>query len=130
VRKYNLTKGVSDGIDRGMKETNTNTELAPVKVGQQITSACGTDRRCYEVISVVSRCKIIAREMKAIRLHKGMTVCQDWKLESDPEGRQLVLTYRTRNGRWGVAGSSTEWWNGITIHPVGETANYYYDYSF
>ena len=37
MRKYNLTKGVSDGIDRGMKETNTRTELAPVKVGDKET---------------------------------------------------------------------------------------------
>ena len=39
VRKYNLTKGVSDGIDRGMKETNTKTTetLYASKAGETLS---------------------------------------------------------------------------------------------
>lgn len=68
-------------------------------VGMGITQCFHSDRHAFEVIEVKDNTHITVRRMKATRSDSnGMSDCQDWTLESNPEGTVYHLVYRY--GHW------------------------------
>jgi hypothetical protein len=70
------------------------------KVGMHCTIMCYSDREPAEVISVTPSGKTIkVRELKAKRTDSnGMSECQSYSYESDPEGK--VHTFRLTKKGW------------------------------
>jgi len=75
----------------------------PPKVGDGATEFVGSDRYPYTVIKVHDgkRPTLTLRKDRATRADdRGwFTEQQDWNIEEDPDGREVVVTLR-KDGRW------------------------------
>lgn len=95
------------------------------EVGMGVTRLGYTDRSPFTVLKVISERMIVVQEDKAIRMDtNGMSECQEYRYERDPNGTIYTLTKR-KNGRWAIKGTNgkgTGW-------QIGERLAYY-DYSF
>lgn len=95
-------------------------------VGMGVTEFCWSDRHAYEVIEVKDDRHITVRSYKCIRTdNNGMSDCQDYRYESDPNGSTHSL-FLTKQGVWrerfGRKLGCNKWRVGY--------AEEYYDYSF
>lgn len=100
---------------------------APPEVGMGATEYLWSDRHAYEVIAVKDDRHVTVRRYKCIRTdNNGISECQDYRFESDPNGRTAEL-FRTKKGFWvereGRSYRNSNKW-GIGV------ADEYYDYSF
>ena len=76
----------------------------PITVGMGATRIGWTDRHPYTVIEVRSPKCLVLREDKATRTDNlGMSDCQSYEFNPDPDGRTVVVTLR-KNGKWGGKG--------------------------
>ena len=91
------------------------------QVGMGATACYWSDRHACTVVAVKSRCRIIVQRDKAIRTDdNGMSECQSYRYEPDPNGSTTELI-KTKYG-WKELGGGTRYLIGIREE--------YYDYSF
>lgn len=99
-----------------------NDYIVPV-VGMGATQICWSDRHAYTVIAVSAngkRCTV--QRDKAIRIDSnGMSECQQYRFERDPEGYTVELKLRTKKGK--------KYWDGGGLYAL-DCRREYYDYSF
>lgn len=69
--------------------------IPTIYVGMGVTEYLYSDREPYEVIQVKSQKNVVIRKLKAIAV--GTPMSNDWKLESDSNGRTIELVYRYGN---------------------------------
>jgi hypothetical protein len=75
-------------------------------VGMGATEIMHSDRNPFTVVEVISPRKIVVQADKYTRTDDwGMSDCQRYEYERDPEGRVRTLTLR-KNGRWVQVGDS------------------------
>lgn len=99
-------------------------------VGMGVTELCWTDRHAYTIVEVVNAKTIIVQRDKVTRTDSnGMSECQDYSYEQDPEGGKTTITLRITKrypqGRWVRKGDSVK---GNAWH-IGSRREYH-DYSF
>jgi hypothetical protein len=109
--------------------SNTKTAIVPV-IGMGATELMYTDRKPYTVVEIVDENTIVVQEDKAIRLdNNGMSDCQDYKFESNPEAPKVTLvkkkTSKVPNSRWVRKGSSIK----SNAFLIGKR-DCYHDFSF
>lgn len=111
MRYYgNLTNRMMEGI-----------ETEEPYVGMGATELMWSDRHAYTVVKIKSKCRIIVKRDKAIRIdNNGMSDCQTYRYEEDPNGYELELI-KTKKG-WKRLG-------GCTPFMLGRRDEHY-DYSF
>ena len=103
-----------------------------IEVGTPLTEYLWSDRHAHEVIEVKDQKHITVRAYKAI--HIGQPYSNEWRLESDPNGRTMKLKkrgkywYRYSYTDVDDAGKEHQHWERINIS-IG-VADYYYDYEF
>ena len=109
-----------------------STSNNPVKpeVGMGVTAIYYTDRRPYTIIEIVSDREIKIQADRVIRTDSnGMSDCQSYRFESNPEGEIRGLKLKTSskrpNGIWVEKGSSIN----STRYLIGTRKNYF-DFSF
>ena len=91
------------------------------EVGMGATACMWSDRHAYTVIEIKSKCRILIQRDKATRTDSnGMSDCQEYRYESDPNG-QVVELIKTKKG-WKDLGGCTRYLLGVREE--------YYDYSF
>jgi hypothetical protein len=102
---------------------------APTKpeVGMGATVLHYTDREAGTITYVHpnGRALIFQRDKATRTDSNGMSECQSYRYEPDPNGRKLTFTLRA-NGRWVLAGQGLH--KGTRLH-IGDRAHYH-DYSF
>jgi hypothetical protein len=95
------------------------------EVGMGATVCSYTDRKAYTVVEVW-HALVVVQEDRAIRTDtNGMSECQSYRYEANPEGVKLTFTLR-RDGRWVLKGESLK---GGAVLNLGDR-NAYHDYSF
>lgn len=95
------------------------------EIGMGATVLMWSDRYAATVEKIDGK-RVTLREDKAIRTDKnGMSECQSYRFEPNPNGREFVVTLR-KNGTYVVEGEAMK--NG-TIVRIGER-DYYHDFSF
>ena len=95
------------------------------EVGMGATMLMWSDREAGTVVEVKGK-RLVWRQDKATRADtNGMSDCQSYTYEPDPEGRTEVFTLR-KNGEWVREGDSQK--NGTSLG-LGYRSKYY-DYSF
>lgn len=95
------------------------------EVGMGATQVCFSDRHAFTVVEVSKSGKrITVQQDKATRTDKnGMSDCQDYTFEPNPNGSKHTLSLR-KNGRWiEVGGSQSDF-----TYSIGHRAEYY-DYT-
>lgn len=98
-------------------------------VGMGVTELCWTDRRAYTIIEVVNAKTLRVQKDKATRTDgNGMSDCQSYSYEPDPEGSIATITLRStkRGPRWVAKGYSVKDGNSWKLGIRDE----YHDYSF
>jgi hypothetical protein len=104
----------------------SNTVSNAPEIGMGVTECCWTDRHAFTVVDVISPTEILVQRDNAKRVDKnGMSDCQTWEYEQNPEGAIYHLTLR-KNGKWIQKGqglkSGRPWLVG--------TRDEHYDFSF
>lgn len=83
-----------------------------------------TDVHAFELLSVKSKNEFVIREMKATMC--GEPYSNDWKIESNPNGRVTIATLRkTKRGYRCFEKGNKGYEFGISTQP-----HYYYDYTY
>ena len=96
------------------------------EIGMGATRLGWSDRNAFTVIDVLSPKEIRVQRDLAKRIdNNGMSDCQTWEYESNPEGSIYHLTLR-KNGRWLQKGCGKKSSNGWVIGLREE----YFDFSF
>jgi hypothetical protein len=109
-----------------MSQTTTKADPSTIAIGDLMTYLIHTDRNVYEVVAVegggkkltLRACRMTllngadSGEPDALKVFPGgfaahTTGVQRWSVEPDPDGHEVVVTYRPAVGRWKVLGNPT-----------------------
>jgi|LauGreDrversion4_2_1035121.scaffolds.fasta_scaffold74102_4 hypothetical protein len=99
----------------GSLVNNIMSEVTPdvPEIGMGVTRLCWSDRNAFTVIDILSSSEIRVQRDRAKRVdNNGMSDCQTWEFQRDPNGSIYHLTLR-KNGRWkqkGVRSKSSDGW--------------------
>ena len=93
------------------------------EVGMGATQIMWSDRHPFTVVEVSPNSRrCVVQEDRAVRTDKhGMSDCQDYDYEANPEGRKVTLS-RRKNGDWRQVGDTQ-------LFHLGYRSRYF-DYSF
>lgn len=70
-----------------------------IKVGDGLTEYLWSDRLAYEIVEVTDQEHIKVRRYNAVRIDKnGMSECQDYRFDPDPESP--IIELQLRKGIW------------------------------
>ena len=99
----------------------------PVKpvVGMGLTQYFYTDRKSWTIVQVHNYRRLTVQADRAIREDSnGMSECQAYRHEPDPDGETITISLR-KDGMWAQVGQS-----GKGSHFVLGERHTYYDYGF
>lgn len=94
-----MGKWYGNVINRVEEDRYFNGTKNNIQVGTYATEYLWSDRHAYEVIEVKSQTNVVIRRLNAIRTDNyGMSDCQDYRYESNPNGETRELI--NKKGVW------------------------------
>jgi hypothetical protein len=112
----------------GSLVNNLMNKTIPVtpEIGMGATRLGWSDRNAFTVIDILSPKEIRVQRDRANRIdNNGMSDCQTWEFQRDPEGSIYHLTLRS-NGSWAQKGLGRKNSDGWVVGMRDE----YFDFSF